>query len=1302
MKIIRNGICNTHLLNFYFWIGFVFMLCLNTSCTRPTIEHTKDEQERGLEDVFAPGTADGIYSIKKFRIIDLPSNQLDKTVLNNKALKIRTSRTGEKAKVSISTEGTFVDPDSSISFVNQYSFLQYAPIGVETEEQKRLVRLLGKVEKFKGFPDTVYHIVPHLENNYLVLYRLSDPGKVPYDELPISLKVGDKIATPLVGYPIDYCVAEKILNTNHEETGQSRPKCIGVSQKTAQYIHLVEDSKTVFQYLPKVDIFPSNFFDGQWFFVKTIIKSSGDRTTGFHQSFSSANLVELEKTPESLKVLDASGFEIDKKDQITGFSIPVEWQEYEIARDSDIIHRFEERVSETGTDITRDYFKIKFKELVKNEVNVSSSSHVAETDSVFITDDYFSFIIKVSGTSNRWVKYAFKKVVVNPNYVEKRWFETDSSQFFPAFSVVRKYYDRRASFHTEEDKKKFARVTRFDPTSSDDSVKVIKWYFSKQTPQDKWVRNFGRLVVDYWDKAFQEAGKDSDYKIRIVLDDSTDKELGDIRYNIINLIQSPQSDSFLLGYGPNIANPITGEILSATANVWVTDVISQYVVLLRKYIRFHIYPPVWKPLPESPGVTDFIHAKIKKLCTSRDDSNPDIPSVIEFINNKKKEGKPFHHPTAPILGDNEIIEVCASKMAAVDILNTTLHEMGHAFGYRHVFSASADKDNFYESYDEIKKIFGEDIIVEPAHNYTPAQFSSVMDYAQPQFPGLTVPGRYDIAITKFLYFDKVDLANGGTLDIPSGADSDPQTHQKDIMSVARENGKEVKKYRVCGGKAVDKEGDSEIHPDDPLCARYDYGTTPLEVIQNAIRLSWDNIMRGRNRYDSRYHAYRISGGTTAAGFIPSLYNKWVWYRGKVLQSKGLSLSDFSFLDPDDIQSYKDLMEEEAEKDPEFKLYYEIGQPIFDFYKQMYFLPVKHCIYNKDGEYQAVALEIIKKRIESEYAEGSRELFVNCQSPAAEKWANENDTGIFITEVGYLGRHTEYFLKAKAEDPYDELSIFMLPLDSLGKPVFMSPGSPVSVWERLISLMEVLIYEPQFGNQLMEAQIAYLLEGMDIDTYINNEKWVERSEELGIDLPRPLPRFLSYEIDSGIAQHIIVSPQHPVVPIDLLSRRNSYLEKIVSKTLNIQSMSVDKRQAMGIKFRFFGLHVNQQLFEMLTNSHQYGTTYPVFVELYSEYEEKKEKGELSTTTITTEGVAQQVPIAITDYVLDHPSVCVDQKKLTILVPYSLSEESHRANLCRRFQEYNKCINEHPGNFCENIEDKKAYIRFIYTVMFSSIK
>ena len=211
------------------------------------------------------------------------------------------------------------------------------------------ILFLGEVD-FKGLRDRVYHIIPHLENNYLILYRLSDSEDLPYNELPLSVPVGgNKVAAPLVGYPIKYCVVEQIVNPNtNEKTGQNRPKCgNNVSKTSAEYILLDKDQKEVFYYLPKRDNFPNNFFDGEWFFVSTIIESSVESVIGRHV-FSSAKLVKFKREGDSLKLVDATrnklkkklNIELSESDELANFFIPVEWKEYEMARDSDVIKYF--------------------------------------------------------------------------------------------------------------------------------------------------------------------------------------------------------------------------------------------------------------------------------------------------------------------------------------------------------------------------------------------------------------------------------------------------------------------------------------------------------------------------------------------------------------------------------------------------------------------------------------------------------------------------------------------------------------------------------------------------------------------------------------------------------------------------------------------------------------------------------------------------------------------------------------------------------------------------------------------------
>ena len=136
------------------------------------------------------------------------------------------------------------------------------------------------------------------------------------------------------------------------------------------------------------------FFAGDWFFVRTVVKSSGDQSTGDlgrHQDFQNAALVEFEPTSKSLEAVDTKKFQLDEKDTLSNFSIPVEWKEYKIAGDSGTLDKskFSEVEKTTTLDIERPYFIINFKKLAKDENQ--------EIDKINIEDDYFSFIIKKRG-----------------------------------------------------------------------------------------------------------------------------------------------------------------------------------------------------------------------------------------------------------------------------------------------------------------------------------------------------------------------------------------------------------------------------------------------------------------------------------------------------------------------------------------------------------------------------------------------------------------------------------------------------------------------------------------------------------------------------------------------------------------------------------------------------------------------------------------------------------------------------------------------------------------------------------------
>ena len=1203
----------------------LFFLFLNTlACTRPEAIPTPDEDTRDIKDVFLPGTTDNLYGINKFQVIDLPSDQLEENQLEGNSIRIKTASEGKPAKVSSSIKNNVI----KVSFKNQYQFLDYEVLDTEqTDAQKLLIDLLGKVENFKGFPDTEYHIVPHITDNYLILYRLGEKSTIPYDELHLSLKAGEQIATPLVGYPIKYCQPEKVLNINNEETGQNRPRCEGVDRQIATYIRLVKDSKKVFTYKPKVDVFPRDFFDGKWFFATSVVKATQDAETGSQEglgthTFKSANLVEFQKNRGHLSVVDASGYEIEEKDKVEGFNLPVEWKEYEIDRDSEeLIKSFSEIEREKTEDIDRPYFKVLFNQ---------------QLESLVIEDDYWSFTIKNikiddNQPQNVWLKYAFKKEVPNKNYVEKRWFEKDSSLYFPVYHTIRKYYEEQG-IHTEEELTRFHRVTRFDPLYKKNTTQVIKWYFSKQTPQDNYVRDFGRQAVQLWNKAFQEAAKGSDYKIEIVLDDKNDKELGDIRYNIINLMHSPGQKAQLVGYGPNISNPITGETLSATANVWLNQIINYYITMTRRYIRHHVWPSAWEILPNSPGPTTFLSEKIQKMC----------PLVTTFIEQNK--GTKFY-PEKSVLKDKEITEECAYKLSRSNILSTLLHEMGHGFSYRHVFSASADKNNHYKSYDEIKNIFGENILEDestPSHPQ-PAQFSSVMDYGSYEVPTLTVPGKYDIAITRFVYFDKVELEDGQLLEVPAGADSSPNSPQKSIEDIAKEKNVKLKQYKVCGGKDY-YVTNSDINVNDPLCSRYDYGTSPLDITNNIISNFLNNWISGHRRHDSSDTLVSyppvllpITADNTT---ILKLLKKWIELRNKLFIAQNKKITDYSFLIEADVQAYKDLIQSEVKRNPEFRAYYEVRQAIFNYYKKMLFMPIKQCIYQKsDGSWKAIALDFIEQQIEGQYAENSGELFISCQSPVVQKWVEKNINGQFVSEVGYFTDHKTYFLNDTTEKTPQDLTLFT---DTFWRSLSLYslidlPGAP--------SAMIFLLTEPDLARELIFSLEKDIMEGADLNPYLDKE----------FNLPR-LPYY--------------------IFGINVLSTKTNILETITS-LYSVYHTDISKR------YNYFSSWLSKSdLIETVKTQPLGKHNQTIFNDIYKEY--------IKTNKEPTE---EQDFHNFYNYIFNHPTLFKRQDS-KVFIPYSM--DNFYARLFKKYNTYKKCIENTRTvgvYFCKDKIEKEYYIDYI---------
>jgi len=98
-------------------------------------------------------------------------------------------------------------------------------------------------------------------------------------------------------------------------------------------------------------------------------------------------------------------------------------------------------------------------------------------------------------------------------------------------------------------------ANRWSPNNSE-----VVYYLNKDfyKPEMKAVLDSTLTAIENVNQSLARAGA----KFKIVLKDGRDKVIGDLRNNFLILVSDPQA-SGVIGYGPSVANPMTGEILNA-------------------------------------------------------------------------------------------------------------------------------------------------------------------------------------------------------------------------------------------------------------------------------------------------------------------------------------------------------------------------------------------------------------------------------------------------------------------------------------------------------------------------------------------------------------------------------------------------------------------------------------------------------------------------------------------------------------------------------------------------------------------
>lgn len=408
-------------------------------------------------------------------------------------------------------------------------------------------------------------------------------------------------------------------------------------------------------------------------------------------------------------------------------------------------------------------------------------------------------------------------------------------------------------------------------------------------------KNFAKkenaLVKELTYKTFDSINKSLDLAqagFNLELRESSDFSPGDIRHSVVNLIDE-SLESGLLGYGPTVANPRTGEIIRGSVNMYsgalrlqLRGLWNDMVAVSKKTKKLENTPVAESDsdntaaasepsaISEStPNVVDLtsesrsLPGRTSTNSLSRDMKITKVPGELMSIVEKKEnllkkysehcafvpeflnsattaknllpgiENLPGNFFTnGKILKDwseltSEEKQIAENFIFPYIYTTTLIHEMGHNLGLRHNFGGSFDKANFF-SKEEAKE-----------HGLTHVpKYSSIMDYTGNDMEENLLYGKYDIAAFRFGYARKLETADGSLIPV-NGTLAKTLEANKDIK---------LKNYFFC---TDENEGLS------PQCNKFDEGTNYTEIAQNIIEkyeYSYDflNFRDGRNNYDTSF------------------------------------------------------------------------------------------------------------------------------------------------------------------------------------------------------------------------------------------------------------------------------------------------------------------------------------------------------------------------------------------------------------------------------------------------------------------
>ncbi|NVK24776.1 MAG: zinc-dependent metalloprotease [Gammaproteobacteria bacterium] len=282
-------------------------------------------------------------------------------------------------------------------------------------------------------------------------------------------------------------------------------------------------------------------------------------------------------------------------------------------------------------------------------------------------------------------------------YFSKQFDDLTSDQTFIGKDVINRWH-----------------LKKKDPSAAvSDPVEPIVWWIENTTPVE-W-RDTIRDATLAWNSAFEKAGISNAIEVKIQPDDA-DWKADDVRYNVLRWTSSPRPP--FGGYGPSVANPLTGQIIAA-------DIMLEYTFMKGRWITGQMF-------------TDGLNASETSMPESLTHDEMHYCSLGHELNAGMLFGQ--FASLANGMGDIE-----KDKLLRQSMYYLILHEVGHTLGLNHNMKATQLHDHKEAHDPEVTQgILAGSVMDYPSVNYAPVGVEQGDFYTEK-------PGPYDDWVIEYGY-----------------------------------------------------------------------------------------------------------------------------------------------------------------------------------------------------------------------------------------------------------------------------------------------------------------------------------------------------------------------------------------------------------------------------------------------------------------------------------------------------------------------------------------------------------------------